>query len=138
MFAGWKQVTPAGRLGRPEELAATIAFLASDRAGFITGQAVLADGGPRRAVVESHLRHTRQQQAARGRAGEGGQGPDLGQPMNPVDYFRPDALRRLLRDPESVRSWPDRKMPAFTPDMLPDTDLDAILAWLAYKARAPR
>jgi 3-oxoacyl-[acyl-carrier protein] reductase len=45
VFAGWKQVTPAGRLGRPEELAATIAFLASDRAGFITGQAILADGG---------------------------------------------------------------------------------------------
>ena len=71
-------------------------------------------------------------------AGEGGQGPDLGQPMNPVDYFRPDALRRLLRDPESVRSWPDRRMPAFTTDMLPDTDLDAILAWLTYKARASR
>ena len=71
-------------------------------------------------------------------AGEGNQGPDLGQPMNPVDYFRPDALRRLLRDPDSVRTWPDRRMPAFTPDMLSDTDLDAILAWLAYKARAPR
>lgn len=71
-------------------------------------------------------------------AGEGSQGPDLGQPMNPVDYFRPDALRRLLRDPDSVRSWPDRKMPAFTPDMLPDADLDAILAWLTYKARAAR
>ena len=48
------------------------------------------------------------------------------------------ALRRLLRDPESVRSWPDRRMPAFTTDMLPDTDLDAILAWLTYKARASR
>jgi mono/diheme cytochrome c family protein len=71
-------------------------------------------------------------------AGEGAQGPDLGQPMNPVDYFRPGALRRLLRDPDSVRSWPDRKMPAFTPEMLSDADLDAILAWLAYKARATR
>lgn len=71
-------------------------------------------------------------------AGEGNQGPDLGQPMNPVDYFRPGALRQLLRDPDSVRSWPDRKMPAFTPEMLPDDDLDAILAWLTYKARATR
>ncbi len=45
VFAGWIAQTPAGRLGRPEELAATIAFLASDRAGFITGQAILVDGG---------------------------------------------------------------------------------------------
>ena len=45
VFAGWVAQTPAGRLGRPEELAATIAFLASDRAGFITGQAILVDGG---------------------------------------------------------------------------------------------
>jgi 3-oxoacyl-[acyl-carrier protein] reductase len=37
--------TPVGRLGRADELAATIAFLASDLAGFITGQAVLVDGG---------------------------------------------------------------------------------------------
>ncbi len=71
-------------------------------------------------------------------AGEGGQGPDLGQPMNPVDYFRPGALRQLLRDPDSVRTWPDRKMPAFTPEMLPDADLDNIIAWLAYKARQSR
>jgi 3-oxoacyl-[acyl-carrier protein] reductase len=45
VFAGWIAQTPAGRLGRPDELAATIAFLASDRAGFITGQAILVDGG---------------------------------------------------------------------------------------------
>jgi 3-oxoacyl-[acyl-carrier protein] reductase len=44
-YAGWVARTPVGRLGRAEELAATIAFLASDRAGFITGQAVLVDGG---------------------------------------------------------------------------------------------
>ena len=67
-------------------------------------------------------------------AGEATQGPDLGRPMNPVDYFRPSALRKLLRDPDSVRSWPGRQMPAFTPEMLSDSDIDAILAWLAYKA----
>ena len=36
---------PLGRLGRPEEIAAAIAFLASDAAGFITGQTLFADGG---------------------------------------------------------------------------------------------
>lgn len=68
-------------------------------------------------------------------AGEGEQGPDLGQPMNPVDYLQPAALRQLLRDPGKVRDWPDRKMPAFGEDTLRDQDLDAIIAWLAYKAR---
>jgi 3-oxoacyl-[acyl-carrier protein] reductase len=45
VYDGWIAQTPAGRLGRAEELGATIAFLASDRAGFITGQAILVDGG---------------------------------------------------------------------------------------------
>lgn len=45
VYAGYVAKTPAGRLGRPDELAAVIAFLASERAGFMTGQAVLVDGG---------------------------------------------------------------------------------------------
>lgn len=36
---------PVGRLGRPEELAATVAFLASRHAGFITGASLPVDGG---------------------------------------------------------------------------------------------
>jgi len=51
VYAGWIAQTPAGRLGAPEELAATIAFLASDRAGFITGQAILVDGGAVNALL---------------------------------------------------------------------------------------
>jgi len=37
--------TPMGRLGRPEEIAATVAFLASDDASFMTGAEVYVDGG---------------------------------------------------------------------------------------------
>jgi 3-oxoacyl-[acyl-carrier protein] reductase len=36
---------PAGRVGRPEEFAALAAFLASEPAAYITGQAVACDGG---------------------------------------------------------------------------------------------
>ena len=39
------RVVPVGRLGNPEEIAATCAFLCSDEAGFITGQLIGVNGG---------------------------------------------------------------------------------------------
>ncbi|MFF3441346.1 SDR family NAD(P)-dependent oxidoreductase [Streptosporangium sp. NPDC002721] len=36
---------PVGRIGRPEEIAAFVAFLLSDEAGFVTGAALAIDGG---------------------------------------------------------------------------------------------
>lgn len=40
-----EEMTPVGRFGQPEEIAAIAAFLASDRNGFITGHTVEASGG---------------------------------------------------------------------------------------------
>ena len=38
-------IVPMKRAGRPEEVADLVAFLASDRAGYITGQCVSINGG---------------------------------------------------------------------------------------------
>jgi 3-oxoacyl-[acyl-carrier protein] reductase len=41
----FREKVPAGRAGTPEEVAAAVAFLASERAGYITGSTVYVDGG---------------------------------------------------------------------------------------------
>ena len=45
MRATYIKMTPMGRLGRPEEMAASIFFLASDESSFTTGIDLAADGG---------------------------------------------------------------------------------------------
>jgi NAD(P)-dependent dehydrogenase (short-subunit alcohol dehydrogenase family) len=45
MFQAILDVTPMGRLGRPEEVAAGVAYLASDDATFVTGSELYIDGG---------------------------------------------------------------------------------------------
>lgn len=41
----WIDQIPVGRLGKPEEVADAIVWLASERASFVTGQTILVDGG---------------------------------------------------------------------------------------------
>lgn len=41
----WEAACPLNRIGRPEEIGHAVAFLASIRASFITGQALVVDGG---------------------------------------------------------------------------------------------
>jgi NAD(P)-dependent dehydrogenase (short-subunit alcohol dehydrogenase family) len=39
------QLNPLGRYGEPQEIAAMAAFLASDEASYVNGQAIAVDGG---------------------------------------------------------------------------------------------
>ena len=45
VFAQWENKIPMRRIGRPEDLAFLIAFLASERASYITGTTIQVDGG---------------------------------------------------------------------------------------------
>jgi mono/diheme cytochrome c family protein len=61
-------------------------------------------------------------------------GPDLNVPYNATEYLRLDALRRLIRDPQSLRHWPRGKMPGFGVAILSDRELNDLLAYLRYMA----
>lgn len=45
------QQHPVGRVGEPEDIASSVAFLLSDAAGFITGQNLVVDGGMTRKMI---------------------------------------------------------------------------------------
>ena len=45
IIATWATQGPMGRIGKPEEIAAAVAFLASERASYITGVTLQVDGG---------------------------------------------------------------------------------------------
>jgi 3-oxoacyl-[acyl-carrier protein] reductase len=45
IWAGWHREIPMGRVGEPRELAALVAFLASEQASYITAQSIAVDGG---------------------------------------------------------------------------------------------
>ncbi len=45
VYRRWESEIPAGRLGRPEEIADMVCFLASVRAGYVNGATIQVDGG---------------------------------------------------------------------------------------------
>lgn len=51
VFQQFAEATPCSRLGQPDELAALITFLASDRAAYITGASIPVDGGLHRGLL---------------------------------------------------------------------------------------
>ncbi|NIF16773.1 cytochrome c [Pantoea sp. Cy-639] len=67
-------------------------------------------------------------------AGDAQFGPDLNLPHNPTEYFQPVYLRQYIRDPQSLRHWPQAKMPGFSREVLDEQELDALLAYLKHMA----
>ncbi len=67
-------------------------------------------------------------------AGSAEVGPDLNRPLSPTEYFQPDALKKYIRDPASIRHWPNMQMPGFKADALSDREIDLIIAYLQHMA----
>lgn len=67
-------------------------------------------------------------------AGDAQFGPDLNLPYNPTEYFAGDYLARYIRDPQSLRRWPQGKMPPFTHEALSDEQLGQLIGYLRHMA----
>ena len=67
-------------------------------------------------------------------AGTATMGPDLNRPVSVTSYFTGQGLRKLIRDPASLRSWPEMRMPGFSQTALSDREVDRIIAYLKHMA----
>lgn len=61
-------------------------------------------------------------------------GGDLNLPMNATEYMTAAGLHALIRDPKSVRSWPGMKMQGWSEDLLSDSEIEHIIAYLKHMA----
>jgi mono/diheme cytochrome c family protein len=68
-------------------------------------------------------------------AGDSQFGPDLNIPHNPTEYFTGDFLRQYIRDPQSLRKWPQGRMPGFSEKVLSKKELKELTQYLKHMAR---
>ncbi len=61
-------------------------------------------------------------------------GPDLNVPMNITEYFEAKALRALVRNPQKVRYFPNSRMSKFPETVLPNSELEDLIAYLTHMA----
>lgn len=67
-------------------------------------------------------------------AGDAQFGPDLNIPYNPTEYLAGDFLPRYIRDPQSLRRWPQGKMPGFSKASISDEELGQLIGYLRHMA----
>ncbi|WP_161865390.1 c-type cytochrome [Pseudomonas yangonensis] len=68
-------------------------------------------------------------------AGDAEFGPDLNIPHNPTEYFTGDFLRQYIRDPQSLRRWPQGRMPGFSERTIDNTELEQLIGYLQHMAQ---
>ncbi|MDH4584915.1 cytochrome c [Pseudomonas sp. BN415] len=67
-------------------------------------------------------------------AGDAQFGPDLNIPHNPTEYLVGDFLPRYIRNPQSLRRWPQGKMPGFSKEAITDEELGQLIGYLKHMA----
>ena len=68
-------------------------------------------------------------------AGDAEFGPDLNIPYNPTEYFTGDFLRQYIRNPQSLRRWPQGRMPGFSEQALNAMELEHLIGYLQHMAQ---
>ena len=71
-------------------------------------------------------------------AGDSAFGPDLNIPHNPTEYLGEAFLRLYIRDPQSLRKWPQGRMPGFSAAVLSERELSELLGYLQHMAKHRR
>ena len=66
--------------------------------------------------------------------GESRLGPDLNVPMSITRYWKPEAIRAQVRDPQQVRYWPEGRMPSFSKEQLSDEGLEDLIEYFKHMA----
>lgn len=68
------------------------------------------------------------------REGESKLGPDLNLPYSPTEYLKEEFLRKLIRNPQNVRHWPESKMAPLPESVISSNDLDDLISYLKSMA----